>query len=102
MHEFCSLPTAIIKKEEEETDLLHAGPLRNWKERHSALMSSCRQADVTLQTGSKSAIRSCDHQVGVSADEVGVSQSGHFSSTNPDWTNEIKGKSSAAHDLTSI
>ncbi|MED6234447.1 hypothetical protein ATANTOWER_030227 [Ataeniobius toweri] len=36
-------------------------PKRNWTEGHSALMSLCRQTDITLQTGSKSVIRSRDH-----------------------------------------
>ncbi|MEQ2304794.1 hypothetical protein AMECASPLE_030986 [Ameca splendens] len=46
---------------EQQFGLFFPGPQQKWTERHSSLMSPCRQIDITLQTGSKSVIRSRNH-----------------------------------------
>ncbi|MEQ2282210.1 hypothetical protein AMECASPLE_038174 [Ameca splendens] len=57
----CDVTVRIKTPLLQQTDLFHAGPQRNWMKGHSTLMSLCWQADITLQTGSKSVIRSGDH-----------------------------------------
>ncbi|KAK5601633.1 hypothetical protein CRENBAI_022905, partial [Crenichthys baileyi] len=55
-----AISQAIEDQQEYDLDIIKS-PQRNWTERHSALMSLCRQTDITLQTGSKSVIQSRDH-----------------------------------------